>query len=208
MKDFDQQEEVDVSPEDGQEERLQKGKDLYEWMQALVWSVLGVVLVFTFIVRLVGVDGSSMYPTLLHGDRLLVVSSMIDNNYDVGDIVVLRKDSFMEQPIVKRVIATEGQTVDINFYSGAVYVDGVELDEDYIYELTYMDEGTSFPLEVPEGSIFVMGDNRNHSSDSRDIKLGTVDTGYVIGKAAVLLFPGEGEDQFSQTRDLSRIGLL
>lgn len=187
-----------------------KGKELYEWMQALVWSVLGVVLLFTFVVRLVGVDGSSMYPTLLHGDRLLVVSSLLDSDYQAGDIVVLRKESFMEQPIVKRVIATEGQTVDINFILGQVFVDGVLLEEDYIHELTYTDEGITFPIEVPAGSVFVMGDNRNHSSDSRNISLGTVDEGYIIGKAAFLLFPGEGQEDtaFEQERDWSRIGFF
>ncbi|WP_409968666.1 signal peptidase I [Bengtsoniella intestinalis] len=197
----EQQQETAVEP---------KGKELYEWLQALVWSVLGVVLLFTFVVRLVGVDGSSMYPSLLHGDRLLVLSSMLDSDYQVGDIVVLRKDTFMEYPIVKRVIATQGQTVDIDFLHGIVYVDDVALEEDYIHELTYTDEGTVFPLTVPEGSIFVLGDNRNHSSDSRDYKLGTVDEGYVIGKAVFLLFPGEGQENtaFVEERDLSRIGFF
>ena len=97
--------------------------------------------------------------------------------------MVLREESFLEEPIVKRVIATEGQTVDIDFEAGVVYVDGEALDEPYINEPTYMEEGTEFPLTVPEGCIFVMGDNRNHSSDSRDSRLGTVDTRCVLGKA-------------------------
>ena len=180
----------------GQEDASQKkeeGRDLYEWTQALVCSVLAVVLLFTFVVRLIGVDGHSMVPTLQDGDRLLVLNSLWDSDYEYGDIVVLRKESFLEEPIVKRVIATEGQTVDIDFASGSVYVDGELLEEDYINEPTYVDEGTQFPLTVPEGSIFVMGDNRNHSSDSRSSDLGTVDTRYVIGKAVFLLFPGADE---------------
>lgn len=180
------------------------GRDLYDWVQALVCSVLAVVLLFTFVIRLIGVDGHSMVPTLQDGDRLLVLNAMLDNDYEYGDIVVLRKDTFLEEPIVKRVIATEGQTVDIDFVSGAVYVDGELLEEDYINEPTYVEEGTEFPLTVPEGSIFVMGDNRNHSSDSRSSDLGTVDTRYVIGKAVFLLFPGA--DEATGQRDFGRIG--
>ena len=191
----------------GQEDASQKkeeGRDLYEWTQALVCSVLAVVLLFTFVVRLIGVDGHSMVPTLQDGDRLLVLNSLWDSDYEYGDIVVLRKESFLEEPIVKRVIATEGQTVDIDFASGSVYVDGELQEEDYINEPTYVDEGTQFPLTVPEGSIFVMGDNRNHSSDSRSSDLGTVDTRYVIGKAVFLLFPGA--DEGTARRDFGRIG--
>ena len=191
----------------GQEDASQKkeeGRDLYEWTQALVCSVLAVVLLFTFVVRLIGVDGHSMVPTIQDGDRLLVLNSLWDSDYEYGDIVVLRKESFLEEPIVKRVIATEGQTVDIDFASGSVYVDGELLEEDYINEPTYVDEGTQFPLTVPEGSIFVMGDNRNHSSDSRSSDLGTVDTRYVIGKAVFLLFPGA--DEGTARRDFGRIG--
>ena len=188
------QETQEVSPE------KEEGRDLYEWAQALVCSVLA----FTFVIRLIGVDGHSMVPTLQDGDRLLVLNAMLDNDYEYGDIVVLRKDTFLEEPIVKRVIATEGQTVDIDFVSGAVYVDGELLEEDYINEPTYVEEGTEFPLTVPEGSIFVMGDNRNHSSDSRSSDLGTVDTRYVIGKAVFLLFPGA--DEATGQRDFGRIG--
>ena len=189
-----------------QEEKRENGRELYEWVQALVGSVLVVVLVFTFVIRLIGVDGHSMVPTLQDGDRLLGLNSMLDDDYKYGDIVVLRKDTFLEEPIVKRVIATEGQTVDIDFSSGSVYVDGVLLKEDYIHELTFLEEGTEFPLTVPEGSVFVMGDNRNHSSDSRDSRLGTVDTRYVIGKAVFLAFPGP--DAYTGERSFKRIGVI
>ena len=190
-----------------QEKQTAKGRDLYEWVQSLVGSVLVVVAIFTFVIRMMGVDGHSMLNTLQHGDRLLVVNSMLYHDYKYGDIVILRKNGvFDDDPIVKRVIAMEGQTVDIDFAEGIVYVDGEALEEDYIREPTYTAEGTEFPLTVPEGSIFVMGDNRNGSSDSRDYRLGTVDTRYVIGKAAFLIFPGP--DYETEKRDFKRIGVI
>ena len=190
-----------------QEKQTAKGRDLYEWVQSLVGSVLVVVAIFTFVIRMMGVDGHSMINTLQHGDRLLVVNSMLYHDYKYGDIVILRKNGvFDDDPIVKRVIAVEGQTVDIDFAEGIVYVDGEALEEDYIREPTYTAEGTEFPLTVPEGSIFVMGDNRNGSSDSRDYRLGTVDTRYVIGKAAFLIFPGP--DYETEKRDFKRIGVI
>ena len=190
-----------------QEKQTAKGRDLYEWVQSLVGSVLVVVAIFTFVIRMMGVDGHSMLNTLQHGDRLLVVNSLLYHDYKYGDIVILRKDGvFDDDPIVKRVIAVEGQTVDIDFTEGIVYVDGEVLEEDYIREPTYNAEGTEFPLTVPEGSIFVMGDNRNGSSDSRDYRLGTVDTRYVIGKAAFLIYPGP--DYVTEKRDFRRIGVI
>ncbi len=181
-----------------------EGRELYEWAQTLVCSVLSVVLVFTFVIRLIGVDGHSMLPTLQHGDRLMVLNSMFCGGYQPGDIVILRKNSFMPEPIVKRVIATEGQLVDIDFNTGSVFVDGERLNELYINEPTYTNEGTVFPLRVPEGSLFVMGDNRNASNDSRDSRLGTVDTRYVIGRAVFLIFPGQ--DVSTGKREFGRIG--
>ena len=192
--------------EENEKQKRESGRDLYEWVQALVCSVLVVVVIFTFVIRLIGVDGHSMVPTLQNGDRLLVLNSMLYDDYKYGDIVVLRKDSFLEDPIVKRVIAVENQTVDIDFSTGSVYVDGVLLKEDYINELTFLEEGTEFPLTVPKGSVFVMGDNRNHSSDSRDSRPGTVDTRYVSGKAVFLAFPGP--DQYSGERNYGRIGAI
>ena len=111
-----------------EENKKENSRELYEWVQALVGSVLTVVLVFTFVIRLIGVDGHSMVPTLQDGDRLLVLNSMLYSDYKYGDIVVLRKEAFLEEPIVKRVIATEGQTVDIDFDAGVVYVDGQALE--------------------------------------------------------------------------------
>ena len=192
--------------QENQEQKKIPGRDLYEWVQALVCSVLTVVVIFTFGIRLIGVNGHSMVPTLQDKDRLLVLNSTFYDDYKYGDIVVLTKETFLSAPIVKRVIAVEGQTVDIDFASGSVYVDGKLLNEPYINELTLTTDGTEFPLTVPEGSIFVMGDNRNHSNDSRDSRLGTVDTRYVIGKAVFLAFPGP--DQITEEREFGRIGVI
>lgn len=186
------------------EEKKSRGREMYEWVQALVCSVLAVVLAFTFGARLIGVDGHSMVPTLQDGDRLLVLNAMLCGGYEPGDIVVLRKESFLPTPIVKRVVATEGQVVDIDFGSGTVFVDGTPLQEDYINERTYTPEGTEFPLTVPEGSVFVMGDNRNRSTDSRSDQLGTIDARYIIGRAVFLVLPGP--DERTGVRDYGRIG--
>ena len=192
---------------DGEEitERI-SGRETYEWVRSLVSAVLIITLTFTFAVRMMGVSGPSMIPTLQNGDRLIVVNSTICGDYEVGDIVIARKMSFSDESIVKRVIATEGQTVDIDFDLGRVYVDGVELHEDYINDLTYLQEGTEFPLTVPQGSVFLMGDNRNHSNDSRDDRLGPVEEQLIIGKAVFVLFPGK--DYLTEKRDFSRIGFL
>ncbi len=182
------------------------GREIYEWLRSCVECVLVIVLVFTFAVRMMGVQGPSMRQTLQQGDRLLVLNSLLVHEYRVGDIVIARKDTFSDDPIVKRIIAVGGQTVDIDFTSGTVYVDGNALEEDYINDLTYTYEGTNFPLVVPEGSVFLMGDNRNMSTDSREPRIGTVDTRYLIGKAVFLLFPGP--DSVTNKRNFGRIGVL
>ena len=182
------------------------GREVYEWVRSLVAAVLIIVLVFTFLARMMGVQGPSMIPTLQNGDRLLVLNSTIVREYRRGDIVIARKQSFSDDPIVKRVIAVGGQTVDIDFNAGVVYVDGEAQKEDYINDLTYTYEGTDFPLTVPEGSVFLMGDNRNMSTDSREPRIGTVDTRYLIGKAVLLVYPGP--DSVTKKPDFGRIGIL
>ena len=165
--------------------------DLYFWLQALVMALVSLILVFTFVGRIIGVDGQSMVPTLHHRDMLLLQS--IGYTPKQGDVVVLTKEfTTVDQPIVKRVIATGGQTVDIDYAAGTVTVDGVVLDEPYINErmqVPVSQHETITHVTVPEGSIFVMGDNRNHSSDSRDERLGTVDERYVLGRALWVLLP-------------------
>ena len=128
-----------------------------------------------------------MQQTLIEPDRLIV--SKLFYTPKQGDIVVLRKESFKDDAIIKRVIAVGGQTVDIDFTEGVVYVDGVALDEPYVNAPTYDPEDFTEPVEVPEGCIFVMGDNRNHSTDSRDARIGVVDNRYIIGKALFRITP-------------------
>ena len=180
---------------------------LYEWVQVLACAVLAVVLVFTFGVRLVTVSGPSMRETLQDGDCLLVVNAPLCGDFAAGDIVILRRESFRDgEPIVKRVVAAGGQTVDIDFAAGVVYVDGRALEEDYVRQPTWLDEGLEFPVTVPEGCVFVLGDNRNDSDDSRDPDLGPVDTREILGRAVALLFPGV--TAASEERDFGRIGPL
>lgn len=179
----------------------------YEWVRALVAVVVGIVLVFAFAVRIVRVDGSSMRETLQDRDLLVVVNRPLSGDPGAGDVVVVRKESFEGgAPIVKRVIATAGQTVDIDFAAGVVYVDGAALEEPYVREPTWLEEGTSFPLTVPEGCVFLLGDNRNGSKDSRHPDLGTVDVRYVIGRAVFLAVPGPSAD--TKTRAFDRVGTL
>ena len=189
------------------EQKKQPGREAYEWVQTLVCSVLAAVLVFTFAVRGFRVDGPSMRETLQDGDILLILNDYLCGDYQPGDIVILRKASFRDgKPIVKRVIALAGQTVDIDFEAGIVYVDGKALEEDYIREPTWTPEGLEFPITVPEGHIFILGDNRNNSSDSRHRDLGPIDTRMVMGKAVFLVVPGVTADL--GTREWSRVGSL
>ena len=172
-----------------QEEPRTPWLECYKTLGELISCLIFVTILFVFAIRLVGVVGESMYPTLLDGDKLTLLSNFL---YEpaVGDIVVLKAPNFDDdRPIVKRVIAEAGQTVDIDFDTGEVWVDGVLLDEPYINEPTYRDNGTQFPLTVPENCIFVMGDNRNHSTDSRDPRIGCVDQRYVLGKALQIVMP-------------------
>ena len=170
--------------------------------------LLGVILVaFLIFFRVVVVSGPSMQNTLVDGDYLLLVGKPFYTEPAQGDIIVAAKDSYGGgTPIVKRIIATEGQVVDINFETGAVTVDGKMLDEPYIKNLTKLSEGMVFPLRVEEGCVFVMGDNRMNSKDSRDPVIGLIDTREILGKAVVLFLPGT--DGGNIDRDYSRIGVL
>ena len=165
------------------------GLDLYLNVRVLVSMMAVFVLLFTFVARIIVVSGPSMENTLKGGDLILIWS--LGYTPKQGDIVVLTQESYQEDSIVKRVIAVEGQRVDIDYSTGAVYVDDVPLEEDYTKELMHLPsfgEGINH-VTVPEGCIFVMGDNRNHSADSRDPAIGIVDTRCVIGRGLSVIFP-------------------
>ena len=190
-----------------QERKYTPQQTLFKEARDIIVVLLVFMLVYILCFRMVIVVGGSMYDTLVNGDRLILISNVLYRNPKAGDIVVASKDSFRDgECIVKRVIATEGQEVDIDFTNGNVYVDGVLLEEDYIYTPTMLYEGVSFPLVVEEGCIFVMGDNRMDSKDSRSTEIGLIDCREILGKVVFLLFPGK--DAISGKLDLGRIGGL
>ena len=167
--------------------------DIYDWLQCIVMAIVICVLFFSFIVRLVDVVGSSMYPTLENGDKILV--SNLFYTPKQGDIVVFRKDEYREEPLVKRIIAVEGQTVDIDFERGIVYVDGEPLDEPYL-DSDYVKDiennqgyfTSDFEaIELGSDEYFVMGDNRVVSADSRVV--GPFSRSQIVGKGVLVLLP-------------------
>ena len=197
------------------EKKRGSGWEALSLLHDLVYLLAIVTILFTFFFRLVAVSGSSMYPTLVDKDYLVLESNFLYRNVKAGDIVVLKTDYF-EEPIVKRVIATGGQTVDIDFTQGIVYVDGVPLEEDYINEPTYKSYieygmGLDYPVTVPEGSVFVMGDNRNESADSRFAPVGCVPESQISGRALLIVLPGSQTDKEGNiigNRVWSRIGAV
>lgn len=162
---------------------------IFDLVSIIALAIIAVALSFTFVFRTITVVGSSMYPTLRNGDRIILTAFYTEPEY--GDIVVTGQPC--EEPVpdvlVKRVIATEGQTVDIDFNEGIVYVDGVALEEPYVAELTRDREDFSGPIVVPEDHIFAMGDNRNASTDSRDRRVGFIREEYILGKALFRMLP-------------------
>ncbi len=184
-----------VSPESekNQQPALTKkqsvAQSLFFWLQALSVALVVLILVFSFVGRIITVDGPSMQPTLQNGDILLLQSACYSPKQ--GDVVVLTKDfaDYTDRPIVKRIIAVGGQTVRIDYDEDVVYVDDVALDEPYILESDMLPAFTIEELTVPEGYVFVMGDNRNNSTDSRYSDLGAIDERYILGKVVMVLFP-------------------
>ncbi len=162
---------------------------LFEIFSIFATAAVTIAFCFTFLFRTVVVDGGSMNPTLYDKDRVLITAGFENPKY--GDIVVIAAggDGY-DKTLIKRVIATAGQTVDIDFETGDVTVDGELLHENYIADPTTVNRGMVFPCTVPENCVFCMGDNRLHSTDSRDPNVGFINTKYVMGKVMVKLSPG------------------
>ncbi len=177
--------------EDNKKKKKEKNspaEELYGWAQSFLFAIMLLVLVSSFVVRISGVSGGSMLDTLKDNDRVLV--QILGYNYpEKGDIVVVTAPSFSSEPIVKRVIALEGDTVEI-YSGGHVFVNGEELYEPYVSSLDFNGGQTlSYPYTVPDGHIFVMGDNREVSADSRYYSIGPIDIDNIIGKVFFRLWP-------------------
>ncbi len=189
------------------EEQMDWKKSVVLYLHDVIYLLTVILIVFLLIFRVIVVSGSSMRSTLVDGDYLLLFGNLLYGDPEYGDIVVISKESFDDgKPLVKRVIAAQGQIVDIDFDSGIVFVDGQALDEPYINTPTNLPEGVSFPLLVEDNCYFVMGDNRNNSRDSRSPEIGQIDRREILGKAFFLMFPGT--DKNTVSRDLNRMGGL
>ena len=172
--------------------------EIFEWLDVLATAIITVVIIFSLIFRVATISGESMTNTLQNNDKVIITN--LAYTPKKGDIVVISRnaDNSVEGvttgqvPIIKRVIAVAGQTVDINFEKGVVSVDGIELDEPYTRTLTNRQGDVKFPVYVPDGYVFVLGDNRNDSLDSRYTQIGDgglVDIRYILGHAVLRVFP-------------------
>jgi len=202
MSDYDKisNQNNDESPQEAR--RKDSGKmELHDWLQCIVTAIVFGIFIFVFVGRTIGVQGDSMRPTFRYNDR--VIMSNLFYTPRNGDVIIFQAphESFSD-PLVKRVIAVAGQTVDINFDEGYVYVDSYRLIEPYVNALITRPHDFAGPVTVPEGYVFVLGDNRNASADSRDNRVGMVDTRYILGRVLFIIVPGGGADG----RDWSRIG--
>lgn len=168
----------------------------YDFASIIVTGIVAIAVIFTFFFRTADVSGESMLPTLKDKDVLMITAHETDIKN--GDIVIITQPNAFNEPLVKRVIATEGQTIDIDFEQGIVTVDGQELQEDYIAEKTHISEDFEGPVTVPEGCVFVMGDNRNNSTDSRSNMVGFIDTHYIYGKVLGRILPYGSWDVYNK----------
>lgn len=162
-------------------------KSVVEWLEALIFSFALIVLLYTFFFRVITVSGTSMESTLLDGDRMVV--RCMAYTPEQGDIVVVDSYSNYGEPLVKRVIGLPGDTVDIDFTTGEVSVNGKVLEETYLNEKTYRSYDVSFPVTVEEGCVFVLGDNRDVSLDSRSSQIGQIDMRDILGEAIFRIYP-------------------
>ena len=173
-------------------------QEIFEWLEVSTSAVIVVVILFTLVFRVATIQGDSMKNTLIENDKVVITNLAYTPKQ--GDIVVISRNvensitgqAESDEPIIKRVIAVGGQTVDIDFDRGIVYVDGVALEEDYISTSTTKSHEVEFPVYIPKGYIFVLGDNRLESLDSRSTQIGEeglIDSRYVLGHAILRIFP-------------------
>ncbi len=153
---------------------------VYDFASTVLSSVLIICVIFTFFFKVSTVNGQSMENTLHHGDTLII--SAIEKEAEYGDVVIISQPNAYSEVLIKRVIAVGGQTIEFDYIRGTVSVDGKVLDEPYIKEEMVVSPMLNSKFVVPEGKLFVMGDNRNHSADSRDMGVGMIDEDYIIGK--------------------------
>lgn len=192
------EQEPETTPTEKKKERRNPLYELYILLHDLVYILAAVTLIFVFCVRIVGVSGDSMYPTLHDRDFLVLESNVLMRELERGDIIVARKTSFREGgPIVKRVIAVEGETLRIDYdESGAivVMVNGQTLDEPYINEAMIALYPVPMEITVETDCVFAMGDNRNHSSDSRLSEIGQIHESEILGKVLINILPAADEE--------------
>ena len=169
-------------------DRYASVRELYDWIYCLLFALIVCVILFAFVFHVIDVVGSSMVPTLHNGDKMLV--SGLFYKPKAGDVVMFKKKEYdPNKALVKRVIATEGQEINMDFANGIVYIDGEAIAEPYINELTYNKLDFIGPKTVPEGCVFVMGDNRNASVASRKREIGMLDTRLILGRAYAVIYP-------------------
>ena len=179
---------------------------VYDWVSSIIIAIVAVVVLLTFCFRLINVDGTSMEPTLINTDKVIVTNLFYTPKN--GDIVVISHGERYNKPLVKRIIATEGQSLEIDFENSKVYVDGVLIDEPYVKGAT-TNHDTEIPSVIPEGKVFVMGDNRGVSMDSRHADIGLIDVDSIIGKAQFVIIPhSKDSDTAPPMLDFSKFGYL
>ncbi|MCR4595001.1 MAG: signal peptidase I [Clostridiales bacterium] len=183
-------EELIISFDEDTDSAVGKGKVwrfIYEWLESVVYAMIFILIAFTFLFRIVGVEGDSMNPNLFDGDWLTV--NAINPKIERGDIVVITQPNSLNEPLVKRVIAVGGDEIYIDFNDGTVKINGIVQVEPYILDETNLMGDWVYPVNVPKGKVFVMGDNRNNSTDSRFRAIGLIDERYILGKVHTRLYP-------------------
>ena len=163
------------------ENNKKRASGIYDFASVLVSAIIAVTFIFTFLFKISSVNGPSMLDSFHNGDRVFITAAGYQPKY--GDVVIISQPNQYNEVLIKRIIAVGGQTVDVDATAGTVTVDGKVLYEPYIREQTLTQGNMNFPLTVPEGYVFVMGDNRNHSTDSRYKSIGLIDERYIMGKA-------------------------